>query len=230
MDPYFLIVLNTSLGGVIGVHHQVWMTAVGLQHQPVRYVVGVDAPAAMAAGEHQGVVAAHLGGILVDGQLLASLHEPVVVQVELGPPGERGIGLVLVQMVAEGGHGLVGPYVRSVVEGVGHVAPLSEPHDASLAQRLYVSALGESSHDGSRILDPFDRHLVLVYQRAVGSEGLLQVVQPEGLAAAVLVLGDAPGLAPLRQLAAEQAEDLPLGLGLARRLDRFLGQGEEKSV
>ena len=82
---------RAASGGVIRVQQDERLAPMRVLHEPIRNVRGMDAPAHMAAGHLQRVVADHGGGVLVGGQLFTRLQEPRVVNVELGAASQRRI-------------------------------------------------------------------------------------------------------------------------------------------
>ena len=101
VGAHLVALADAAGGGVVHVHEHERAALVRLLHDAVDDVGGVNAPAVVAAGEDEGVVAAHLGVLLVHGQLLAGLQEPLVVDVELGAAGERRVGELLLRVPAE---------------------------------------------------------------------------------------------------------------------------------
>ncbi len=93
------------------------------------------------------MVAARRRRILVDGELFADLQEQGVVHVELLAAGERGIGLLLLDEVAERYHGLVQAVLGEDAGGAALHAEALDPHrTAFAAQVLESDAVRGSGH------------------------------------------------------------------------------------
>ncbi len=182
------------------------LAAVGLEQEVVGDVHGVDAPAVVAAGHDEGVVAALGGVLLVGGELLAGLQEPVVVEVELGAAGVGGVGQLVLGVPGGVDEGLVGLDVAGLGDGHGGHAPVDEAHEAVLSQGLERGAGGQGAGlDG--VLD----HLL---ELAAHGHFVVEAAEVADNLAVVLVGVDAAGLGALVDLLGQEVGYLPLGLGL----------------
>ncbi len=179
----------------------------------------------MAAGHVEGVVAALGRVVLVAGELLAGLQEPLVVEVELGAPGERGVGDLLLRVPAEGGVGLVRLDVRRLAVGHGADAPVLEAHVAFLAQGVQGDPLGEVARLHA-VLYPLAGDLLAVPEGAADGVLVHQIVQPPYRPLAISGLRDPSRPGPLLDLLCQHQGDVRLGLGVSRRLHRLVGVGE----
>ena len=152
----------------------------------------------------------------MDGQRLARIDEPRMVDVELRAARQRRVRQAALDVMAQRRVRLVGAQVRRLHRRERRDAPVREPHVALLAERVDARA-GRQRARLHRVQHHLLQHALRRLERAVRREVRPEVVETVRGAPAVCVFDEAARLRPLFDLARQVGEHLPLRARLARR-------------